>query len=69
MNGCAVDASGERIASVSDKGEVKVWDARMGACLATLYVDGSLATCAFYPDGKQLVVAGDAGLYFLKLLT
>ena len=47
-------------------GEVKVWDARTGVCLSTLYVNGWLLACAFHPDGEHIVAAGTGGVYFLR---
>ena len=45
---------------------LKVWDARTGACLSTLYVNGWLLACAFHPDGEHIVAAGAGGVYFLR---
>jgi WD40 repeat protein len=66
VEGCAISPAGDFIASVSDDWTLKVWDARTGVCLSTLYVEGWLLTCAFHPDGEHLVAAGAGGVYFLR---
>jgi WD40 repeat protein len=66
VTGCAISPSGDTIVSASVDQALKVWDARTGACLSTLYVNGPLNACAFYPDGEHLVAAGAGGVYFLR---
>ena len=66
VNGCAISPAGDYIVSASSDQTLKVWDARTGACLSTLYVNGPLNACAFYPDGEHIVAAGDGGVYFLR---
>jgi len=66
VNGCAISPLGDYIVSTSGDQTLKVWDARTGACLSTLFVNGLLYACVYYPDGKHIVAAGDGGgLYFL----
>jgi len=58
VNGCAISPAGDFIVSASWDNTFKVWDARTGACLSTLYVDGPLTACTFHPDGEHIVAAG-----------
>jgi len=64
--GCAISPSGDIIVSASSDDTLKVWDARTGVCLNTLYVNGPLNACAFHPDGEHLVAVGAGGMYFLR---
>jgi len=64
--GCAVSPDGAWIVSVSSDHTLKVWDASTGICLITFPVEGALVACAFHPDGKHLVAAGQKGVYFLE---
>jgi len=66
VNGCAVSPLGDTIVSASSDNTLKVWDARTGACLSTLNVNGRLVACAFHPDGEHLVAVGAGGVYFLR---
>ena len=43
---------------------LKVWDARTGVCLNTLYVDGMLNACVFHPDREHIVAVEAGGVYF-----
>ena len=54
------------IVSASNDETLKMWDARTGACMSTLYVNGWLFACAFHPEGEHIVAAGAGGVYFLK---
>jgi WD40 repeat protein len=66
VTGCAISPAGDYIVSASGDNALKVWDARTGACLSTLFVNGRLLACAFHADGEHLVAAGDGGVYFLR---
>jgi len=66
VNGCTISPTGDTIMSASGDQTLKVWDARTGACLSTLYVNGRLDACAFHPDGEHIVAAGAGGVYFLR---
>ena len=66
VNGCAISPAGDIIVSASSDQTLKVWDARTGACLRTLYVNGQLEACVFHPDGEHIVAVGASGLYFLR---
>ena len=66
VNGCAISPGGDYIVSASRDQTLKVWDARTGKCLSTLYVNGRLNACAFYPDREHIVAAGAGGVYFLR---
>src|SRR5947209_3450803 len=66
VTGCAISPAGDSIVSASSEDTLKVWDARTGACLNTLYVNGPLNACAFHPDGEHLVAVGAGGVYFLR---
>jgi WD40 repeat protein len=59
IKGLAFSADGERLASASDEGTVKLWDVRTGHQALTLRADPDLATAvAFSPDGRFLATAG-----------
>jgi WD40 repeat protein len=66
VTGCAFSPTGEYIVSASDDQTLKVWNARTGACLSTLHVNGWLYTCFFHPDGEYIIAAGAGGVYFLR---
>jgi hypothetical protein len=66
VSGCAISPTGDTIASASRDQTLTVWDARTGACLSTLYVNGPLIACAFHPDGEHMVAAGEGSVYFLR---
>jgi WD40 repeat protein len=67
VNGCALNPDGTLIASASEDKTLKIWSVATGECLATLHVDGALASCAFLPDGEGIIATGAAGVYFLAL--
>jgi WD40 repeat protein len=66
--GCAFSPDGRFILSVSKDRSLKLWDTHSGRCLTTLYVDGSLVDCAWFPDGQHFVAVGARGAYFLRLI-
>jgi WD40 repeat protein len=65
---CAVSPNGRFIISVSEDQTLKVWDVQTGQCLLTFPADGELHDCAFHPDGEHLVICGQPGLFFLRLV-
>jgi WD40 repeat protein len=67
VNGCAISPDGTLIASVSSDDTLKIWQAVSGECLTTLHVDGILAQCAWFADGRRLAAVGAGGLYMLEL--
>lgn len=68
VTACTVSPNGMWIVSASWDNTLKLWGARTGACLTTLYVDGQLDDCAFCPDGEHLVAVGQKGVYFLRVV-
>ncbi len=63
--GVAFSPDGRLVASASALlggvlGEIKVWDATTGKCLATLHGQGGYAALnvAFSPDGRRLATGG-----------
>ena len=67
-NRYAYDTNTNRILTVSKDRTVKLWSVQSGSCLTTLRVDGPLSSCAWFPDGQQIVVVGSRGVYFLRLM-
>jgi WD40 repeat protein len=73
VSGVAIAPDGTWLATTSNDGTVRIWDAASGMQraqladhqpnLATMRVDGSLATVACHPDGRRLYVAGSRGPY------
>ena len=54
--------NGERVATVSEDGTVKVWDARTGTVLATLTGHtGPVYDVVYSPDGNRVATAGSNG--------
>jgi hypothetical protein len=43
-----------------------VWRIADGDCLASLQVDGPLASCAWVDDGRAVAAGGSMGTYFLR---
>jgi WD40 repeat protein len=68
VTGCAISPDGGFIVSASADNTLKVWDAKTFDCLATLYTDSPLTACACSPDNQDIIAAGNAGLYFLRLV-
>jgi WD40 repeat protein/serine/threonine protein kinase len=61
VTGLAFNPGGERLASASDEGTVKLWDVRTGHQALTLRADPDVATAvAFSPDDRFLATAGQA---------
>ena len=59
INSVAYSAGGFRIATASDDGTARVWDAQSGLCLLTLAGHaGGVSGAAFSPNGKVLATAG-----------
>jgi WD40 repeat protein len=55
----AFSPDGRRIASTSDDGSARVWDAQTGECLIALRGHrGAFNTVVFSPDGRRLVTGG-----------
>ncbi|MCB0168359.1 MAG: hypothetical protein KDI79_29290, partial [Anaerolineae bacterium] len=66
VTGCAISADGQTIVSVSRDKSIKVWDARTGVCLTTLFVDEPLLDCACSTEAKSIIAVSMAGTYFLR---
>ncbi len=65
---CSYSPDGQKIVSASLDRILKVWQAQTGKCLTILALDGALHHCAWSPTGKQVVVRGSAGIYFLRFI-
>ena len=66
--GCAVSPDGNWIISISTDCTLKIWNKETHRYILTFPVDGWLKGCAFHPDGEHLVVCGEQGMYFLRLV-
>ncbi|KZF22401.1 WD40 repeat-like protein [Xylona heveae TC161] len=55
----AFSPDGERVASASANGTVKVWNCNNGACLQTLHHDKDASSVAFSPDGERVASASE----------
>jgi WD40 repeat protein len=65
---CAFSPDNQFLLSVSRDKRIKLWEVKSGACLTTLRVDGSLADCTWFPDGRRILAVGLRGVYALELL-
>jgi WD40 repeat protein len=68
VNGCAISPDGSFIVSASKDRTLKIWDTERIKCIATLYTDSPLIACACSSDNEHIVAAGNAGLYFIRLV-
>jgi WD40 repeat protein len=68
VSGCAVSSNGRTIISASNDCTLKVWNAETGQCILTFPTNGPLFGCLFHPDEEHLVVWGQEGVYFLRLV-
>jgi WD40 repeat protein len=59
IRGCAFSFDGARIASASDDGSVRIWDAASGECLMELGHKDEVNDCAFSPDGTRIASVSD----------
>jgi WD40 repeat protein len=66
--GCAISPDASFIVSASGDHALKVWNVASGDCLATFYSEAALLDCAWSRDGEHIVVAGRAGVYFLRFV-
>lgn len=62
---CAIDAAGDRIASTSADGTLKIWDCRTGECLSTHVIPGGTSFCSMRGDGRQ-ILAGEKALWLVS---
>ncbi len=62
VNSVVFSPDGTRIASASDDGSVRLWDAATGAQLSSLDHPDYVNDVAFSPDGKLLVSGNDDGI-------
>lgn len=68
LNGIMVGPAGGRFATISDNGEVKLWDTETGKELRAWSLPTPVRNIAFSADGKKLITAnGDTTLYVLNL--
>ena len=68
ITSCVITQNGEVIITTSVNGAIKVWETSTGKCLSTLMVVGSLYDSTILPDGKRVIVVGDNGIYWLKMV-
>lgn len=61
--GCALDPSGERLATAHDDGQIRLWDVQTCILQATIAV-AEVDWIRWFPDGRSLLVAADAGRLF-----
>jgi len=66
VRGCAFSPDGELVVSTSADRTLKVWGARTGQTLATLFADGPMLCCVIH--GEMIVAGGARGVYFLRLV-
>jgi WD40 repeat protein len=60
MSSAAYSLDGTRIVTASRDRTARVWDARTGVQLATLFGHGGIVySAAFSPDGTRIVTASD----------
>ena len=67
VNPVTFSPDGKLLATASDDGAARVWDATTGVNLLTLPVGSSAGDVSFSPDGKRLAVGGVAGVYVFVL--
>ncbi len=68
VTGCAISSNDTFIASVSEDNSLKIWDIRQGGCIASLYVDGALNDCVWFPDNQHILAVGQGGTYFIEFI-
>jgi WD domain, G-beta repeat len=66
VKGCAFSLDGKLVVSTSADRTLKVWGARTGQTLATLFADGPMLCCVIH--GEMIVAGGARGVYFLRLV-
>jgi WD40 repeat protein len=64
----AFDATGARVATVGEDGEINVWDAGDGSLLVRRHHPRWVARVVFTPDGAHLLATSDRGTPFLVYL-
>jgi len=72
VKACAYSPDEQTILSVSGGvlGDytTKLWNTKTGECLTTLAVAGPLEDCVWSPNGRDIVVVGGGGVYFLQVV-
>lgn len=68
VHACAISPDGKFLSSVSQDGSLKVWDVHTGQCVLTLYVEGPLFDCVWFPDNRHVAATGTRGVYFWRLV-
>ncbi len=62
VHAAAISPDGERVVTVDDAGELRMWSPRDGHTFASMRIaKTALYAVAFSPDGRELAVAGDDG--------
>jgi WD40 repeat protein len=65
---CSFNSKGDRLVSISNGWEVKIWDVVERRCVCTMFLDVGLVDCVWLPNDGQIVLTGEGGVYVVELL-
>jgi WD40 repeat protein len=63
---CAISPDSRFAVSVSWDRTIRVWNILNGDCLGIVHIDSTPMRCGFQPDGKQIVVLGQIGVFYFN---